>query len=126
MMSQPSQQTFKKALHNDYRSKVRETARKFDLSQSASSSSVPTFKFNNHVHTNETYSSSLSTSSDSLNSEYTVNPSPTVEKKLSNEKHISVARIEIRSPEISHRRTPPSPPKLKEGIYKFLFVFLFI
>lgn len=136
-----SQQTFKKINnHRDYRSKVRDTARKFDLlakstdlSPSPASSHQSSFAVKvTDGYTNETFSSSISSSTDSLASEYIVNPSPKEQRKLSNAKHISTARIEIRPPS-QHKPTPhqrripppPTPTKFKEGINSFELFILF-
>jgi hypothetical protein len=149
-MTQPStfstsQQTFKKINnHNNFRSKVRETAHKFDMlgksnnstpSPSPSHHSSAIIQLNNN-HTNGTVTSSISSSSDSINSEYVVNSSPLEPKRsLSSDKltlnstHISTAKIEIRppiqqKPNPRHRRTPPPIPpiprthsKFKPGMY---------
>lgn len=142
-----SQQTFKKVNnHNDYRSRVRDTARKFDLlGKSNDLSASPVSSHQSSVackitdgHANETYSSSISSSTDSISSEYIVNPSPKEQRKLSNAKHVSTARIEIRPPSQHkptphQRRIPPppvpqSPTKFREGInshLKYLFLILF-
>jgi len=140
-MTQPStfytsQQTFKKLhRHNNYRSKVRETARKFDLlgksndlppSPEPSHHSTLAIQVNNNNHINGTFTSSISSSSESIASEYAVNPSPIEHKRsLSNDqstlnsKHISTATIEIRPPTQSKptlsrkKSSPPSSQSLR-------------
>jgi hypothetical protein len=142
--------TFQKSHnHNGNRSKVHETARKFDmLEKSNDLPSSPTLSHHSSVainvnnnHTNEPISSSISSSNDSITSEYIVNPSPKVRRRsrsnepqrfnpstqaLLTKPHISTARIEIHSPlhqkpTPNHRRTPPPTPRnplrIRQGIY---------
>jgi hypothetical protein len=123
-MSQPStfhtsQQTFKKVNnHNDYRSKFRDNARKFDLPPSPAPShhSSIAIKINNN-HRNGTLTSSISSSTDSITSEYIVNATPIEQKRslndtlILNPKHISTARLEIRPPTQRHKRAAPPTPQ---------------
>jgi hypothetical protein len=132
-MNQPStlhtsQQTFKKVNnHSDYRSKFRDNTRKFDLPPSPASShhSSIAIKINNN-HRNETLTSSRSSSTDSITSEYIVNPSPIERKESLNPKHISTARLEIRpptqsKPTVRHKRAVPPTPQSYSN--KFLIFF---
>ena len=132
---------------NLYRSKVRETARKFDLAGksndlspspvSSHHSSIAIQVNNNNNQVKETSASSRSSSTDSIVSEYVVNPSPIKPKRsLSAEQavqqsptHISRARIEIRpqnqhKPTPHQRRTPPATPQNDPKNHQCIFIYL--